>query len=151
MGLFDKMEQKSFNLPRFLAEGHFSMPPQSGFSHIAQVMCIMKDELSCFRHELNEIRLSNQRDTRSFEDLQNVKQDITDIKSAVNSLVSRVPNVTSFPINTLTSNQGDYRAALDVNPINFPSIIDSGSNLSKTKGLAAASRKDADVQKCSVV
>ena len=83
LALFEKMEQKNFLFPKFVAEGYLSMPPQSGFIHLAEVMCLMKDEMAAFRQELVEIRSSNQKDMKSLEDLSCVKQDISDIKVLV--------------------------------------------------------------------
>lgn len=71
---------KKFLFPRFLAEKYSSLPPASGFLPVATMLCSMREELIAVKEEIRVLRENNSRDLKTFEDVQSVKQDISDIK-----------------------------------------------------------------------
>ena len=81
MSLFDKMESKKFLMPQFLAEHYASLPPQSGFESMATILCSLREEITYLRNEVSDLRLSNDRNNKCFEDFNAVRQDLTDIKT----------------------------------------------------------------------
>ena len=82
LNLFDKVEEKHFPIPDFLATNFRSLPP-ANFEPLVSVICSLRDEVAAVRMELFQVRESNAKDFKSLEDLSCVKQDISDIKSAV--------------------------------------------------------------------
>ena len=71
---------KKFLFPKFLAEKYSSLPPSSGFLPMATMLCSLRDELVAVKEEIKVLRENNCRDLKTFDDVQSVKQDISDIK-----------------------------------------------------------------------
>ena len=113
LNLFDKVEERHFPIPDFLASNFKSLPP-ANFEPLASVICSLRDEVAAIRMELSQVRESNAKDFKSLEDLACVKQDISDIKSAV--CLGRINGSSSTeetPIENI-SNASTYANALIV-------------------------------------
>ena len=94
--ILDLIDRKPTNieLSTFVAQGHTSMPP-SNFEIIAPHMMTLRDEVSHLRIELSELRKATEKNQISFEAVCTVKQDVADIKKALQSL--RTTNFTPTP------------------------------------------------------
>ena len=137
--LLEKMENKRFLLPNFLARGHLSLPPASGFAPIAMILGSLRDEISALRLEVSELRKSNMRDAKSHEDVQCVKNDVSDLKKSMSELLQK-PN-TSKP--NSSSNLNSSRKE-------FPAITPSlQSNLNRKQGVVQKNTASAPQRKNS--
>ena len=86
----EKIESSNIPCPKFVASGYLSMPPGSGFEALASGMCSLRDEISALRLEVSEIRKSNERDIKSFENLGCIGQDIAEIKIHVQKSSNKI-------------------------------------------------------------
>ncbi|CAF3408528.1 unnamed protein product [Rotaria socialis] len=77
------MEGKNFLLPDFYAK---SLPPQIGFLGIAIMMCILGEELTSLRTELQLSQEVREKQTKAIEYVNTVKNDISDIKTLIGQI-----------------------------------------------------------------
>ena len=99
--IWQKKKEISY-FPTFLASG-FNSLPQNGFEPIASVICSLSDEIRSLRFELIKVRESNKKAVKRIDDLDCIKQDISDIKIVVNS----ISEMSSEVINPLPDNVND--------------------------------------------
>ena len=130
LNLLEKAEKMKILLPKFVAGSYDSLPPASGFDSIAAVLCSLREEICNLRAEVTDLRESNQRDKKSFEDIMGVKQDIADIKTAVN--MSRNDGSRPSQVSrTGIPDAGSYAAAVQ-SPTPRPVTPDPTSNPSSS-------------------
>ena len=82
LSLLDKTDEDGKKIPDFVASKFNSLPP-SGFEAVASVICSLRDEISAVKHELSQIRETNQCDVKLLEDVGCVKHDVSDIKMSL--------------------------------------------------------------------
>ena len=119
---FEKAEKTKILLPKFVADNYASLPPASGFDSIAVVLCSLREEIFNLRTEVTQLRESSLKDNKSFEDIMTVKQDISDIKTAIN--MNRNNNSTSGQVLQTRILEPESYAAVLQNPT--PSQIATG-------------------------
>ena len=99
--LFADREAEDFEFPTFLCNSFNGLPPV-GFASVAETICNLRDEVAAFRVELQEHRKSRCSDIKAFEDLNDLRSDIADIKRTVNSSTkpssSITPSTVQFPL-----------------------------------------------------
>ena len=83
MKSFDKHEDGSIALPKFLSDGYAKMPPCSGFEGLSSILCSLRDELAAQRFQLEEVKKSHEKDMKSFENVGSIIQDVSELKMLV--------------------------------------------------------------------
>ena len=104
LNLYDKTESDGdLTIPKFFAEDHKAFPPRD-FENIAPIIAHISDEISLIKIELSEVKEAKTRDIKALDDFGCVKQDISDIKTVLNTKFPREANVngTINPDNSAT-------------------------------------------------
>ena len=146
LDLIEKMENKSFLFPVFVAGSYNSLPPSSGFESLAAVMCSLRDEILALRTEVKELRENSQKDVRCLDDVGCVKQDVADIKTLMHEsrqnvrapqyaeVVSSRPQLSNPEVNTQSVTQNSSQQVFDQNRINSNEAPTRGAQTNPTRG-----------------
>lgn len=79
-------------LPKFVAEDYKSLPPSGGFIALAEAINNMQKQITELTHEITALSEARQKDIKCFEDTMSIKEDINDIKIALNVVLVSTEN-----------------------------------------------------------
>ena len=81
INLITKKDNGSSTLPKFVTGGCYSLPPTTGCIAFARAFNRLRDELSEVKTEMRELRSTKDKEAKAIEDSNDVRQDISDIKT----------------------------------------------------------------------
>ena len=98
--IFEKIESEGKNIPKFVAGGFMSFPP-NGFEYLAPMVCSLREEIAAMKQEITNLRAANEADVRALNNVNVIAQDVCEIKALLTrggqNLSSRESNRVSEP------------------------------------------------------
>lgn len=130
--------------PTFVSVGVDSMP-SGDFNAIASILCSLRDEISCLRHEVTEVRSERERDIKVLEQSDNIMEELSEIKILCKSKPSNTQRISSEPPVQLTTEKSIVMSNKQSNSSacsNVPNTWPFSTNLRKPSALSSTSRHE---------